>query len=110
MAPGGGSIRLGFTHLALETLPDECAVICTLLRDFSRHGEKAIAKVRQTQPAAYLPKRAGRLLHATGARLKEFDSILVAPERRSPEYLQKSIQGEIEKWATLIKAANIEAE
>jgi hypothetical protein len=29
-------------------------VICALLRDFSKHGEKAIAKVRQTQPAAYL--------------------------------------------------------
>jgi hypothetical protein len=38
------------------------------------------------------------------------EGVLVAPERRSPEYLQKSIQGEIEKWATLIKAANIEAE
>ena len=25
-----------------------------LLRDFSQHGEKAIAKVRRTQPAAYL--------------------------------------------------------
>jgi len=30
------------------------AVICALLRDFSMHGEKAIAKVRRTQPAAYL--------------------------------------------------------
>ena len=30
------------------------AVICALLRDFSQHGEKAIAKVRRTQPAAYL--------------------------------------------------------
>jgi hypothetical protein len=30
------------------------AVICALLKDFSKHGEKAIAKVRQTQPAAYL--------------------------------------------------------
>jgi hypothetical protein len=29
-------------------------VICALLRDFSKHGEKAIAKVRRTQPAAYL--------------------------------------------------------
>jgi len=111
-----------------------CTVIYTLLRDFSKHGEKAIAKVRQTQPAsllenllstgasgvtlglpgrprAYLPtpalaagsqsvillpKRPGRLLDATGARLKEFDSILVAPERRSPEYLQKFIQGDRE--------------
>ena len=25
-----------------------------MLRDFSKHGEKAIAKVRRTQPAAYL--------------------------------------------------------
>jgi hypothetical protein len=30
------------------------AVISALLRDFSKHGEKAIAKARQTQPAAYL--------------------------------------------------------
>ena len=29
-------------------------MICALLRDFSMHGEKAIAKVRRTQPAAYL--------------------------------------------------------
>jgi hypothetical protein len=29
-------------------------VICALLRDFSRHGEKAIAKVRRTQPGADL--------------------------------------------------------
>src|SRR5499433_2839877 len=30
------------------------AVICALLRDFSRHGEKAIAKVRRDQPGIYL--------------------------------------------------------
>ena len=30
------------------------AVICGLLRDFSRHGEKAIVKVRREQPAVYL--------------------------------------------------------
>src|SRR5262249_32037615 len=30
------------------------AVICALLRDFSKHGEKAIAKVRRTQPVPYL--------------------------------------------------------
>jgi hypothetical protein len=29
-------------------------VICALLRDFSKYGEKAIAKVRRTHPAAYL--------------------------------------------------------
>ena len=47
---------------------------------------------------------------ATEERLREFGSVLVAPERRSPEYLQKFIQSEIEKWAALIKAANIKAE
>jgi hypothetical protein len=30
------------------------AVICALLRDFSQHGEKAIAKVRRDQPGVYL--------------------------------------------------------
>ena len=29
-------------------------VICALLRDFRLHGEKAIAKVRRTQPGVYL--------------------------------------------------------
>jgi hypothetical protein len=30
------------------------AVICALLRDFSKHGEKAVAKVRRDQPGVYL--------------------------------------------------------
>jgi len=47
---------------------------------------------------------------ATDERLKEFGSVLVAPERRSPEYLQEFIQSEIDKWAALIKAAKIAAE
>jgi hypothetical protein len=29
-------------------------VICAILRDFRKHGEKAVAKVRRTHPAAYL--------------------------------------------------------
>src|SRR5215468_7485441 len=29
-------------------------VTCAILRDFRQHGQKAVAKVRQTQPAAYL--------------------------------------------------------
>src|SRR5262245_32212029 len=47
---------------------------------------------------------------ATEERLREFGSVLVAPERRSPEYLQKFIQSEIDKWAALIKAAKTTAE
>jgi hypothetical protein len=30
------------------------AVICALLRDFREHGQRAIAKVRETQPGVYL--------------------------------------------------------
>ena len=30
------------------------AVICALLRDFEKHGEKAIARVREENPAMYL--------------------------------------------------------
>jgi hypothetical protein len=29
-------------------------VICALLRDFRQHGQKAVARVRQTQPGTYL--------------------------------------------------------
>jgi hypothetical protein len=35
---------------------------------------------------------------------------LVAPDRRSPEYLGKFIASEIGKWAALLKVANIKAE
>jgi tripartite-type tricarboxylate transporter receptor subunit TctC len=43
-------------------------------------------------------------------RLKEVGADLVASERRSPAYLQKFVASEIEKWARVLKAANIEAE
>jgi tripartite-type tricarboxylate transporter receptor subunit TctC len=35
-------------------------------------------------------------------RLKEIGATVVAPERRSPEYLQKFVEGEIVKWAAAI--------
>ena len=40
-------------------------------------------------------------------RMHELGVTLVAPERRSPEYLQKFVASEIEKWAGPIKAAGI---
>src|SRR5215468_1027468 len=49
LAKGVGAGRLRGSRNKLSE-----AVICALLRDFSKHGEKAIAKVRRTQPAAYL--------------------------------------------------------
>jgi tripartite-type tricarboxylate transporter receptor subunit TctC len=43
-------------------------------------------------------------------RLRQLGSIVVDPERQSPEYLQKFVEGEIEKWAGPIKAAGVSAE
>src|SRR5215218_21583 len=42
---------------------------------------------------------------AVAARLKEIGADVVAPDRRSPEFLQKFVASEIEKWAAPIKAA-----
>jgi tripartite-type tricarboxylate transporter receptor subunit TctC len=47
---------------------------------------------------------------AVVARLKEIGVDIVAPERRSPEYLQKFVESQIEKWAAPIKAAGVIAD
>ena len=43
-------------------------------------------------------------------RLKDLGATAVAPERRSPEYLQKFVESEIVKWAAPIKAAGVSAD
>jgi tripartite-type tricarboxylate transporter receptor subunit TctC len=43
-------------------------------------------------------------------RLQEIGATVVAPERRSPDYLEKFVESEIKKWAGVIKAANIKAD
>jgi len=43
-------------------------------------------------------------------RLKELGVTVVAPERQSPEYLQKFVVSEIEKWAPTIRRANIKVD
>jgi tripartite-type tricarboxylate transporter receptor subunit TctC len=43
-------------------------------------------------------------------RLKDIGATLVAPERRSPEYLGKFVASEIEKWAGPIKASGASAD
>ena len=50
--PGQSGNPAGRTRGSRNKLSEE--VICALLRDFREHGQKAIAKVRRTQPAAYL--------------------------------------------------------
>jgi tripartite-type tricarboxylate transporter receptor subunit TctC len=43
-------------------------------------------------------------------RLGSLGASIVAPERRSPEYLAKFVQSEIEKWAAPIKASGVTVE
>ena len=43
-------------------------------------------------------------------RLKDIGATLVAPERRTPEYLGKFVASEIEKWAGPIKASGASAD
>ena len=44
------------------------------------------------------------------SRLNDIGATVVAPERRTPEYLQKFVENEIAKWAGPIKAAGIVGE
>jgi hypothetical protein len=50
--PGQSGNPAGRARGSRNALSEE--VICALLRDFRKHGEKAIARVRRLQPAAYL--------------------------------------------------------
>ena len=44
---------------------------------------------------------------AVGERLQMIGTDLVAPERRTPEYLERFVAGEIDKWAAPIKASGV---
>src|SRR5262245_16068842 len=50
--PGVSGNPAGRPRGSRNALSEE--VICALLRDFRQHGQKAVARVRQAQPAAYL--------------------------------------------------------
>ena len=45
-----------------------------------------------------------------GDLFKEVGADVVAPDRRLPQYLQKFVEQEIEKWAVPIKAAGVSGE
>jgi tripartite-type tricarboxylate transporter receptor subunit TctC len=47
---------------------------------------------------------------AVQARLKQLGANIVAPERRSPEYLKEFVAAEIEKWTGPIKTAGVTLE
>src|SRR5262245_58784208 len=91
--PGQSGNPAGRLRGSRNKLSEE--VICALLRDFREHGQKAIAKVRQTQPAAYLKilalliPREHKVEHSN--RLKELsDEQLEA----MVEYLETSLEAQ----------------
>jgi hypothetical protein len=43
----------------------------------------------------------------TQEKLQKLGDVVVAPERRSPEYLQRFVVTEIKKWAGPIKASGV---
>jgi tripartite-type tricarboxylate transporter receptor subunit TctC len=47
---------------------------------------------------------------ATRKKLEEAGLEIVAPERRSPEYLAKFLADEVDRWGKVIRAANITAD
>jgi len=47
---------------------------------------------------------------AVKERLENLGAVLVAPDRRSPEYLATFVHSEIDKWATPIKASGVSTE
>jgi tripartite-type tricarboxylate transporter receptor subunit TctC len=44
---------------------------------------------------------------AVQERIREIGGSIVAPARRSPEYLQEFVESEVKKWATPIKASGV---
>jgi hypothetical protein len=90
-------------------------VICALLRDFRKHGEKAIAEVRRTQPGVYLkvaallvPKE-HKVEHSNAVSNlsdEELDAMIAhlqeGLERRAAG--AKLIEGTVEPTATAIPA------
>jgi hypothetical protein len=79
-------------------------VICALLRDFKQHGQKAVARVRQTQPAAYL--KALVLLCPREHQIEHRNLIKELSDEQLEamvEYLQASLEAQAGRSAKVIE-------
>ena len=92
--PGQSGNPAGRLRGSRNKLSEE--VICALLRDFRKHGEKAIAKVRRDHPGIYLKVLA--LLIPRQDRLEHTNTIKTMMD----EELESAI-------AFLLKTLNLEA-
>ncbi len=81
------------------------------LTDFEAEVWFAIFLPKGTPPAIVQKLHAASLATMDTAvvqeRIKNIAASVVAPERRSPDYLRKFVESEIEKWAGPIKAAGV---
>jgi tripartite-type tricarboxylate transporter receptor subunit TctC len=84
------------------------------LSDFAANTWFGIFLPKDT-PAPIVQKLHGAVVAAMGTpavqvRLKEIGATMVAPDRRSPDYLQGFLASDIAKWTAAIKAADIKVE
>ena len=92
-------------------LPDLASAHEQGLSEFEAGNWHAFFLPKRT-PAAIIQKLHNATIEtmdtpAVLARLKELGGTPVARERRSPEYLQKFLESEIEKWGDTIKASGV---
>jgi len=83
------------------------------LSDFEATGWSGMFLPKGT-PSPIVKKLNGAIVTALDTpavrtRFREVGAEITALERRSPEYLQKFVESEIQKWSAAIKAAGIEA-
>jgi tripartite-type tricarboxylate transporter receptor subunit TctC len=84
------------------------------LKDFDAYTWNAVFLPKGT-PATLVKKLNDALVTvmdnpAFRERLHTLGLIVAAPQRRSPDYLQRFVVGEIEKWAIPIKASGVTEE
>jgi tripartite-type tricarboxylate transporter receptor subunit TctC len=95
-------------------LPDLATAHEQGLRDFDAYTWNAIFLPKATPPAIVNKLNAALVQvmnrPAFQERLQKLGLVVVAPERRSPEYLKRFVEAEIEKWATPIKASGAREE
>jgi tripartite-type tricarboxylate transporter receptor subunit TctC len=81
------------------------------LTDFDAYTWNAVFMPKSTPPALVKKLNAALVAVMDNAafreRLATLGLIVVAPARRTPEYLQKFVASEIEKWAVPINASGV---
>jgi tripartite-type tricarboxylate transporter receptor subunit TctC len=98
-----------FSKNRSRILPDLATAHEQGLVDFEGKTWNAFFAPKRT-PAAKIQKLHDAIVAAIDtpavrARIEDYGAEPVAPERRSPEYLQEFVKAEIKRWAVQIKAA-----